>query len=389
MKDYPELTQEISKPAGISQERGYLDLLKEIVERARVSPDRTGTGRIRVFARDLRFDLSDGTLPVVTTRKINIWHGIDELLWMISGSSNVKDLPERTKMIWDPWSVKESHVQNFIRKHFDGIEEEAFDEVCKKTLERLDGSIGPMYGAFWRNNKSHSSTSVLPFESLLIDDIPSDKRRRYSEEYDEMVFFHQQSGCEDTLPERDLFIKTQYFESHDQLGEVMRGIRVRPFSARHILTTWLPQYVPFESVMTPQENVIVGRGALTACHVLTQFFVEEAEDGGPHYLSLRITQRSCDMALGVCTNLVFYGMFLHLVAHCTFLRPKELVWSGGDCHLYANHLEGVKEQLQRTPYAPPTVEIDPSKRDLFAITAEDIMVHNYQHHPAIKYPVSV
>jgi len=130
-------------------------------------------------------------------------------------------------------------------------------------------------------------------------------------------------------------------------------------------------------------------GALAPCHVFTQFFVEKALDGGANYLSLRMTQRSCDLPLGVCTNLIFYATLLHLVAHCTDLRVKELIWSGGDVHIYANQIEGAMEQVYRSPLPSPTIKINPNVKDLFAIQRSDIEIIDYQHHPHIKYPVSV
>lgn len=383
-------------------EQQYLALMAEILNKFKVVPDRTGTGRARVFGRELRQDLSDGSLPVITTRKINYEHGIEELLWMIKGSSNINDLPENTKPIWKLWAITEKDVDAFIAKFIksDGgeVDEKMLLELKKNMVDEYSGSIGPMYGHFWRNNPVASESSFFPYGSLQIEHIPSDKVKIFDEEFEEMKFLHRASNeardpeTGELLPlpfDRDHYLRLRYFQNVDQLGEIIRGIKTNPYSGRHVMTAWIPQFTPFEKVLSPQENILIGRGALAACHVLTQFFVEKADDGGPDFVSLKMCQRSCDLALGVCTNLVFYATFLHLVAHCCDLRPKELIWSGGDVHLYANHYDGAVEQVSQKPFQAPKITIDPNVKDLFAIKRSDITVSEYQHHPAIKYPVSM
>lgn len=375
-----------------SAEQQYLKIMKDIIDLSEADPDRTGVGRARVFARDIHCDISDGTVPVITTRKINVDHGIEELLWMIRGSSNLKDLADNTKVIWADWAVKEEHILAFIAKHAPELDGEAKDVLVANMKERFEDSIGPMYGKLWRNNPCDQNP-FLPVESILLEDIPSDKLKYFGECYDEEHFLAKAAGLitdeDDQHLKKERYIKMRYLESGDQLGEIIRGIKRRPFSARHCLSVWDPRFVPFEGALSPQENVLVGRGALSACHVLSQFFVEKAKDGGPNWLSLRMTQRSCDLALGVCTNLVFYSVLLHLVAHCTGLRPKRFIWSGGDIHLYASHLEKAKEQVGRMVLGSPSIRINPEVRDLFAIKREDIEIVDYLHHPFIKYPIAV
>src|ERR1700752_2002639 len=376
----------------------YLDILRELVDLAETygaDADRTGTGRIRLFCRDIKIDLSEGILPVVTTRRVPTTHGIHELLWMISGSSNIKDLHDSTRRIWKEWAIEEEHVNAFCDKFFKGAEEEALNNLKSSLLKKHVGSIGPMYGKFWRNNPSTETTLLYPYESLLFEDIPSDKRQRYKEEYDEIIFFAKQANPGKTLeeieglPDLEDYSKREYFETNDQLGEIVRGIKRRPYSARHVMSAWIPQYCPFENVYSPHENVLIGRGSLTACHLLTQFFVEKSRDGGPNFLNLKMTQRSCDTVLGVPTNIVFYSTLLHLMAHVTDLRPKTFIWSGVDVHIYSNHIEGVTEQLQRVPLPPPKIKINPNAKDLFSMTIEDIEVIGYNHAGVLKFDIYV
>lgn len=383
-----------------SAEEQYLSIMREILDDAQVDPDRTGDGRARVFGRDIRVNISDGTLPIVTTRKINYEHGIEELLWMIRGSSNVNDLPDSAKPIWRDWAVEEKHIDAFLNKMFPGVPDTALETSKKRLLDKFQGSIGPMYGHFWRQNEAVDETPYFPLESLDIKDIPSDKLDLFKRRHDIAVMQHNEAlgnlkaqgkdiSSLPELPSLETSLKVQYFQENDQLGELMRGLKRRPYSARHIITAWNPTLLPFEGVYSPQENVLVGRGALAACHAFMQFFVKKARDGGPDHLSLRLTQRSCDLALGVCTNLVEYATFLHLVAHCAGFRPAELIWSGGDVHLYGHHLETAREQIKRTPFPPPTIRINPDQRDIFQIKRSDIEVLNYQHHEPLRYKVSV
>lgn len=398
-KDHKQMSSVIlgsSKPVNKTAEEQYLDILRELLvvaEETGVTEDRTGTGRVRVFGRDIRCDLSDGTVPIITTRKINTEHGIQELLWMISGSSNIKDLHDSTKPIWNSWAIEEKHIDAFIAKFFKDFDKDSLEVLKKQLVEKHTGSLGNIYGKFWRNNPSTTESVFLPFDDLTLEDVPSDKAKLYSEEYDELIYFAKVARPdkkieESDVPTRELYIKRRYLESNDQLSEIIRNIKKRPFSARHVMSVWVPDSIAYE-FYTPHENVLLGRGALAPCHILSQFFVSKGKDGKPDKVSLRMYQRSSDIFLGVCTNLNFYAVLLHLVAHCCGLKPGELIWTSGDTHAYFNHLEAIKEQLTRTPYPSPKVKINPDVRDIFAIKREDIEILDYQHHPAIKAKVSV
>lgn len=154
----------------------------------------------------------------------------------------------------------------------------------------------------------------------------------------------------------------------DQLSQVLDSLRRDPDSRRHIVSAW---------------NVAdLDAMALPPCHLLFQFYVAAGA------LSCQVYQRSADMFLGVPFNLASYALLTHLVAAQTGLRAGELIWTGGDCHIYDNHLEQVDEQLTRTPYPFPRLHLA-SRPSLFDYRYEDIEVGDYQHHPAIKAPVAV
>lgn len=157
--------------------------------------------------------------------------------------------------------------------------------------------------------------------------------------------------------------------SIDQLSKVLEQIRSKPDSRRHIVTAWNPAEVD--------------KMALPPCHALFQFYV------GDGRLSCQLYQRSADYFLGVPFNIASYALLTHMVAQQCDLAPGEFVWTGGDVHLYSNHIEQAKLQLSREPYALPQLVINRKAADLFTYQFEDFEIVNYQFHPAIKAPIAV
>lgn len=155
----------------------------------------------------------------------------------------------------------------------------------------------------------------------------------------------------------------------DQISALLEQIRTRPDSRRLLVSAW---------------NVAdLERMALQPCHALFQFYVA----GGR--LSCQLYQRSADIFLGLPFNICSYALLTHMIAQQTGLQPGEFVWTGGDCHLYLNHLEQVDEQLSRKPYPLPTLMIKRQPPTLFGYQYEDFEITGYQSHPAIKAPVAV
>ena len=155
----------------------------------------------------------------------------------------------------------------------------------------------------------------------------------------------------------------------DQLSALLEQIREYPNSRRHIVSAW---------------NVgELDKMALAPCHILFQFYVANGT------LSCQLYQRSADVFLGVPFNIASYALLTHMVAQQTDLEPAEFIWTGGDCHLYLNHLEQARTQLAREPYPPPQLTIERKPGSLFEYEYEDFKISGYQHHPAIKAPVAV
>ncbi|MET4225728.1 thymidylate synthase [Oerskovia enterophila] len=154
----------------------------------------------------------------------------------------------------------------------------------------------------------------------------------------------------------------------DQISEVLETLRTNPDSRRMIVSAW---------------NVgELDKMALPACHAFFQFYVADGK------LSCQLYQRSADLFLGVPFNIASYALLTHMVAAQTGLEVGEFIWTGGDCHIYDNHVEQVREQLSREAYPAPTLRLAP-RDSLFDYTYEDVEVVGYQHHPTIKAPVAV
>jgi thymidylate synthase len=155
----------------------------------------------------------------------------------------------------------------------------------------------------------------------------------------------------------------------DQIREVIEAIRRTPDSRRLIVSAW---------------NVgEIGRMALPPCHALFQFYVADGR------LSCQLYQRSADIFLGVPFNIASYALLTLMVAQVTGLKPGDFIWTGGDCHLYANHFEQARRQLTREPRPLPVMHLNPAVQDIDAFTFEDFTLSGYDPHPGIKAPISV
>jgi thymidylate synthase len=266
-----------------SNMKQYLDLMNEILEKGVKKSDRTGTGTISVFGRQLRFDLSEG-FPLVTTKKLHLRSIIYELLWFLRGETNIKYLKDNGVSIWDEWA----------------------DE---------NGELGPVYGHQWRSWPAPNGKSI------------------------------------------------------DQISQVIQQIKQKPDSRRHIVTAWNPSDVD--------------KMALPPCHALFQFYVAEGR------LSCQLYQRSADYFLGVPFNIASYALLTFMFAQQCDLLPGDFVWTGGDVHLYANHIDQAKLQLERTPFALPQLDIKQKPSSIFDYVFEDFEILNYRAHPSIKAPIAV
>ena len=157
--------------------------------------------------------------------------------------------------------------------------------------------------------------------------------------------------------------------STDQIVNLVNGLKNNPNSRRHIVSAWNPSFI---------EDM-----ALPPCHCLFQFYVAEGK------LSCQLYQRSCDTFLGVPFNIASYALLVHMIAQVCDLEVGDFVWTGGDVHLYSNHVDQAKLQLTREHRALPNLKLNPNVKDLFAFTMDDISIENYDPHPHIKAAVAI
>ena len=157
--------------------------------------------------------------------------------------------------------------------------------------------------------------------------------------------------------------------STDQIVNLVNALKNNPNSRRHIVSAWNPSFI---------EDM-----ALPPCHCLFQFYVAEGK------LSCQLYQRSCDTFLGVPFNIASYALLVHMIAQVCDLEVGDFVWTGGDVHLYSNHVDQAKLQLTREHRTLPTLKLNPNVKDLFAFTMDDISIENYDPHPHIKAAVAI
>ncbi|MDD1621507.1 MAG: thymidylate synthase [Methylococcaceae bacterium] len=175
----------------------------------------------------------------------------------------------------------------------------------------------------------------------------------------------------------------------DQIAQIIRQLKQTPNSRRIMVSAWNVADLPDE-IRSPQANVANGKMALAACHALFQFYVApSAIPGLPGKLSCQLYQRSCDTFLGLPFNIASYALLTHMVAQQCDLDVGDFVWTGGDVHLYLNHLEQAQLQLTRQPLALPKLNIKRKPDSIFDYSYEDFEMLDYQAHPAIKAPISV
>lgn len=171
-------------------------------------------------------------------------------------------------------------------------------------------------------------------------------------------------------------------ETIDQIAQIVEQIKSTPNSRRMLVSAWNVADLPDES-LSPQQNVAEGKMALAACHALFQFYVADGK------LSCHLYQRSCDTFLGLPFNIASYALLTHMLAQQCDLQVGDFVWTGGDVHLYLNHLEQAKLQLSREPHALPKLLLKRKPASIFDYRYDDFEILGYQAHPAIKAPISV
>lgn len=420
----------------------YKELIRELIEKydsrnGNVTGDRTGTGTVKVAGRQMRFDLNKG-FPLLTLKRTSIEAVMSELLWFISGSTDnralfkikngqphvhwatydeyVKTINDGTgNTIWSPWEVKYEDVIAYIKSTASTSEIAIIDQILASDKSNHDklfelvasgytttdvveaiGTLGPIYGNSWCNR--------------VDERIIHRKRTPFFLQRGYQVINQEDHGL--LLETDDVFVRREI----NQLDEAIRLLKEQPNSRRILVSAWDVNNLPDDS-FSPQENVLDGFAALAYCHDSFQFVTEELDvndrrflavsagvvapfhditeeqlDGAnipKHRLNCIVRQRSVDTAVGLPFNIASYAMLTMMVAQVVNMELGDLVMQLGDVHLYANHVEPMRELLDREEFPLPKLILNKAIGKLDNFQMGDAILDNYQAHPMIKLPVAV
>jgi thymidylate synthase len=390
----------------------YEELGRRILKDGRLKVNRTGINTVGIIGHQMRFNLSKGEFPLITTKKVFTRGIFEELKWFINGETNIKTLTDKNVHIWDEWAAE-------------------------------NGDCGPIYGEIWRRFPNGVPVNVL--QNAMQSAVNTG------------------SGVYDVIMQ---LVSDPSYKPIDQLQGLLNDLRIRPFSRRHLVSAWAPSVLPDETV-SPKQNAANGRQALAACHTFFQLFVEEMsrkeaiENRTANYenilkaidfdihvakakfesmrdanasldelddqskktthfsnlhqqvsvefhnfkelvsdddyvgnwlplkrLSMQLYQRSMDTPLGAPFNIASYAALLQLIALKTDMMPGDFIHVVGDAHVYVNQIELFKEQMERTPRQYPVLLITNTGNDTdwSGINDCEFQVLGYNPHPAVKYP---
>lgn len=300
----------------------YLDLMRRIWTEGAVQQDRTGVGTRSLFGATMRFSLADNNVPLLTTKRIFWKTAAREMLWFLTGDTNIRTLLQQKVRIWTDWPL-----QRYRQETGEAIGQEEFEQRIVDDADFAEkwGDLGPVYGAQWVNWPRYEAAG-------------------------EGLYRRADKGI-------------------NQIALLVESLKNNPGSRRHIFEGW---------------NVAeLDRMALPPCHKTYQFHVADG------VLSGLLFQRSCDLGLGFGFNVFAASMLIRMLAQQCGYEPGELIWQGGDVHLYMNHGELVEEQLSRKPHGAPKLHLLRKPVSIFAYEIEDFEVLDYQPQAHIAAPVAV
>ena len=365
-------------------DKDYCNLLQDILDNGHTKSDRTGTGTLSVFGRQIRHKMSDG-FPILTTKKVSFKNVVTELLWFLKGRTDLRYLLEHNCHIWDGDCYKrycnhKDTVGPLTMEQF--IEEIKTNDVFASKW----GDLGPIYGKQWRKWNTTQGIALygdgISIPYVLGWDIKKDAT------FDSIQI--------------------------DQIKEALEKLKTNPDDRGIIVSAWNVGELN-DMILRPCHNFfqfytrelsLQERGFIAGSNhyevsLNIKFFTKVDEDEQLHKqlddiniprraISLMWNQRSVDTPLGLPYNIASYGLLLSIFAKLLNMVPDELIGNLGDTHIYSNQIEGVKEQLARTSFELPTIDIHPGILDYDFDKFEHGMLtlNNYQAHPAIKIPLS-
>ena len=361
-------------------DKQYQSLLQDILDNGVEKKDRTGTGTISVFGRQIRHNMKDG-FPLLTTKKMPFKTIVTELLWFLRGDTNIKYLVDNNCHIWDGDAYKNYINKEHLSMSFNFLTQEEFIDKIKTDDEFANkwGELGPIYGKQWRSwDKTNYNTKKTQIRVTKVG--TNGDSWKVSQWVDEPYGF--------------------YLEKIDQIQNSIDLLKTDPDSRRNRVSAW--NVGELDKVVLPP------------CHTDFQFYTRELsldekvdyarslygkEDwwnindkrvieilqSDKRAISLMWNQRSVDTFLGLPFNIASYGLLLMMIADEVNMIPEELIGNLGDVHLYSNHIEQAKEQIKREPMKLPTVHV---RDGIYCSSTEDVVLFDYESHPTIKAPLS-
>jgi thymidylate synthase len=343
-------------------DKQYQELLQDILDNGVTKSDRTGTGTISVFGRQIRHKMSEG-FPLLTTKKMAWKTMVTELLWFLRGDTNIKFLVDNNCHIWDGDAYK-NYCEQQSRQLIKGCTYQEFIDKIKTDDEfaKKWGELGPIYGSQWRS--WGKDFKQIPNET------------------GDGVYHITTTGI-------------------DQIQNLINDLKTNPDSRRLMVNAWnvgqLDQMVlppcHYGFQVYTRELSLEERRKLANhdSEFISPITVESWDrDNIPtRAISLMWNQRSVDTFLGLPFNIASYGLLLLLLAKEVNMVPDELIGNLGDVHLYSNHVEQAKEQISREPYRLPDMAVLYTKGETFEdLTVDRFQVIRYESHPSIKAPLS-
>jgi len=361
----------------------YQALLKDILENGVEKKDRTGTGTLSVFGRQIRYKFKDGKFPLLTTKKMYFKGIVTELLWFLRGDTNIKYLVDNDCHIWDGDAYK--RYSDHFKGYEDVMSKEVFIHEIKTNPEFAAkwGELGPIYGKQWRDWTYFTRENKKDIK-----------------------------GIDESVCGVDIWDGYAYLRTLDQMQKLISDLKTNPDSRRLMVNAWNVGEVD-EMVLPPchygfqvytreltWEEQVQWVMKNTDVEWENLYIVEEiAKPSTPkRAISLMWNQRSVDTPLGLPFNIASYALLLEIVGKMVNMVPDELIGTLGDTHIYLNQVDGVKEQLTKEPYELPTLKMGKSD-DFYKSLSDDLSllghldpsdftIENYQSHPTIKYPLS-
>jgi thymidylate synthase len=360
-------------------DKQYQVLLQDILDNGVEKKDRTGTGTISVFGRQIRHKMSDG-FPLLTTKKMAFKTMVTELLWFLRGDTNIKYLVDNNCHIWDGDAYK-NYTKSFLGYEDIPSQEWFINEIKSNTeFAKRFGELGPVYGKQWRRWEINEPKNIVKTENVTWPYEPNPHT------------YQQRVGS---------FKITQI----DQIANLINGLKTNPDSRRLMVNAWnvgeIDQMVlppchygfqvytrelslneKWEQYTKSGLNIEINGTPLELKHMGTPFYPKLLPQRA---ISLMWNQRSCDIFLGIPFNIASYGLLLEIIAKEVNMIPDELIGNLGDVHLYSNHIEQAKEQIGREPFQLPKLTLEHSSLDPVELVYK---LEDYQSHPTIKAPLS-